>query len=245
MSKHKKNVSGRGNGPRRTRKSLVTAAAAIGAGGLIMGGPAAALMAAPAAQAAPVVPAPQQVDVLGGVLGFFGAAGQGGGISVQTVTGPLFGIADALLDAATFIPFLNFFVGNGADATTPGADGGDAIGIFAGNGGDGAPGLPGQPGGNGGDASPFGIYGTGGNGGRGGNGGYLADGTPFEAGDGGNGGAAAFLLGNGGAGGNGGTGRPGIDGVNPTTANSPDDPTVFDGDPGVLTPRRPRRRRRR
>ena len=51
----------------------MTAAAAIGAGGLIMGGPAAALMAAPAAQAAPVIPAPQQnLETSSQASGFFG-----------------------------------------------------------------------------------------------------------------------------------------------------------------------------
>ena len=86
MSKHKKNIRDGGKGPRRTRKSLVTAAAAIGAGGLIMGGPAAALMAAPAAQAAPVIPAPQQNidDILGGLMGFFGS-GSGRRNPVQTL----------------------------------------------------------------------------------------------------------------------------------------------------------------
>ena len=43
-----------------SRRPLVATAAAIGGAGIVLAAPAAALMAAPAAQAAPVVPAPQQ-----------------------------------------------------------------------------------------------------------------------------------------------------------------------------------------
>jgi hypothetical protein len=73
MCKHSKNVrgSGRGTGSRRTRKPLVATAAAIGGAGLVLAAPAAALMAAADAQAAPVVQAPLQI----GDLDFFGDGG--------------------------------------------------------------------------------------------------------------------------------------------------------------------------
>ena len=88
------NRSKRGTGSRRTRKPLVATAAAIGGAGLILGAPAAALMAAPGAQAAPVVPAPQQLSrVLG--LDFFGT----GGLSAAFL--------DPIFEIATIIPFFN------------------------------------------------------------------------------------------------------------------------------------------
>ncbi len=58
-------------------------------------------------------------------------------------------------------------IGNGADATTPDANGGDGGWLF-GSGGNGAPGAAGLPGGNGGSA---GLWGNGGLGGAGGAGG--------------------------------------------------------------------------
>ncbi|WP_136627653.1 PE family protein, partial [Mycobacterium pseudokansasii] len=82
-------------------------------------------------------------------------------------------------------------IGDGANATTPGGNGG-AGGILFGNGGNGAPGASGQAGGSGG---PAGLIGNGGAGATGGLG------AP-----GGSGGAGGWLLGNGGAGGTGGAG---------------------------------------
>ncbi|WP_191499971.1 PE family protein, partial [Mycobacterium simulans] len=131
-------------------------------------------------------------------------------------------------------------IGNGANATTPGAAGG-AGGILFGNGGAGAPGNAGQAGGNGGNAGLIGSGGSGGMGGAGaaggggGNGGWLwgnggaggqggtaiagiNDGNPGRGGSGGN----AFLFGDGGAGGQGGTGLAGPNGVNPTPAGTAD-----------------------
>ncbi len=58
-------------------------------------------------------------------------------------------------------------IGNGANATTPGGNGGDGGWLF-GSGGNGAPGAAGQSGGNGGSA---GLWGNGGAGGAGGSGG--------------------------------------------------------------------------
>ncbi len=79
-------------------------------------------------------------------------------------------------------------IGNGADAVTPGGNGGTG-GWLYGNGGKGAAGLPGQAGGSGGNA---GLIGNGGAGGAGG------------AGAAGGAGGDAWLFGTGGAGGNGG-----------------------------------------
>ena len=201
---------------RSRRRPLAATAAAIGGAGLVLGAPAAALVAAPAAQAAPVASVPQQLPDLGGLFGgldLFGGSGLGGLTSLFPST---------FLDFAGFIPGLNIFIGNGADGLLPGADGGDA-GLFIGNGGNGADGIfnpltgTSNDGGNGGNAGIF--FGDGGNGGDGVNGRpaeYLLGAQILpaaEATDGGNGGSGAFFIGNGGAGGNGGEGR---DGVNPT-----------------------------
>ncbi len=123
------------------------------------------------------------------------------------------------VDAATGRPL----IGNGANATTPGGNGGDG-GILFGNGGNGAAGASGQNGGNGGSAGLWGhggnggaggnavgaFGGTGGNGGAGGANGLLGGGNGGAGGAGGNGGAAGFVLGTtGGTGGAGGNGGPG------------------------------------
>ncbi|MBX9641103.1 MAG: PE family protein, partial [Mycobacteriaceae bacterium] len=83
-------------------------------------------------------------------------------------------------------------IGNGANATTPGGNGGDGGWLF-GNGGNGAAGAAGQAGGRGGST---GLLGNGGIGGAGGTGGAR----------GGNGGNGGWLFGAGGAGGAGGVG---------------------------------------
>jgi hypothetical protein len=83
MSKHSTNVvGGRSSGARRRRagkpaRPWVAAAAAIGGAGLVLSAPGAALMAAPAAQAAPVVPVPLQFEIPG--LDFFGSGGLSSG----------------------------------------------------------------------------------------------------------------------------------------------------------------------
>ncbi|MBX9982084.1 MAG: PE family protein, partial [Mycobacterium gordonae] len=126
---------------------------------------------------------------------------------VQTLTGagvayagaesanvaPLQGLLDAV-NAPSEAIFGRPLIGNGADATTAGANGG-AGGILVGNGGNGAPGAAGQAGGAGGAA---GLFGSGGQGGAGGIGAA-----------GGNGGRGGMLTGNGGAGGAGGAGAMG------------------------------------
>lgn len=71
----------RGSGARRSQKKvrpLVATAAAIGGAGLVLAAPAAALLANPGqAQAAPVIPAPQEpiTDLFGSVVGSAGLAG--------------------------------------------------------------------------------------------------------------------------------------------------------------------------
>ena len=105
-------------------------------------------MAAPEAQAAPVVPAPQQI----GEFDFFG----GGGLSAAPF--------DPIFEFFGAIPFVKIFIGNGADGTAAHPNGGNA-GWFAGNGGDGfSPTVPGTNGGNGGSAGWF--IGDGGKGGK-------------------------------------------------------------------------------
>ena len=134
--------SNRGTDSRRSRKPkrpLLATAAAIGGAGLILATPGAALMAAPEAQAAPVVPAPLQT----GGFDFFGT----GGLSAAPFD-PIFELFGA-------IPFVKIFIGNGTDGTAANPNGGNA-GLFAGNGGDGfSPTVPGTPGGNGGAAGSF------------------------------------------------------------------------------------------
>lgn len=98
-------------------------------------------------------------------------------------------------------------IGNGANATTPGGNGGDGGWLF-GNGGNGAPGAGGQNGGNGGSA---GLFANGGNGGVGGAGANGLVGQPrLAGGNGGNGGAGGWLYGQGGSGGLGGNGAPSL-----------------------------------
>jgi hypothetical protein len=132
---------------------LAATAAAIGGAGIILGSPAAGLLAAPGlAHAAPAVPAPQQ---LGNVGSIFGSSGLGG---ISDLLTPVFAIAGA-------IPIVNIFIGNGANGTAAHPDGFPG-GIFGGNGGNGfSPTATGADGGNGGAAGMFG--GHGGNGGNG------------------------------------------------------------------------------
>ena len=82
---------------------------------------------------------------------------------------PLAAAVQAAQSLAVFSPVKDLtgrpLIGNGANATAPGGNGGDG-GFLIGNGGNGAAGAPGQNGGNGGSA---GLWGHGGNGGAGGN----------------------------------------------------------------------------
>ncbi|WP_156771983.1 PE family protein, partial [Mycobacterium sp. 1245805.9] len=80
---------------------------------------------------------------------------------LQTVEQDVLGAINAPTELLVGRPL----IGNGANATTPGGNGGDG-GILFGNGGNGAAGATGQNGGNGGSA---GLWGHGGNGGAGGN----------------------------------------------------------------------------
>jgi hypothetical protein len=128
------------------RKPLAATVAAIGGAGLVVAAPAAALIAAPGAQAAPVVPAPQQFDIPG--LDFFGS----GGLSAA--------LFDPIFDIAGMVPVLNIFVANGVDGTATNPNGGNA-GLFFGNGGKGFDAAtPGGNGGNGGNAGPGKSTGT-------------------------------------------------------------------------------------
>src|SRR4051794_38888988 len=113
------NQSKRGTGS-QLRKPLVATVAAVGGAGMLLGAPAAGLLAAPA-QAAPVVAAPLQLPAIPG-LDFFGS----GGLSAALLD-PVFSIASA-------IPFLNIFVANGTPGTATNPNGGNA-GLFFGNGG--------------------------------------------------------------------------------------------------------------
>ena len=127
-------------------------ATVIGGAGFVLGAPAAVLMAASEAQAAPVLPAPLQFEIPG--LDFFGT----GGLSAA--------LLDPFFDMAGLIPGLNMFIGNGVDGTATSPNGGNA-GLFAGNGGNGfSRVIPGTgDGGNGGNGGLF--IGDGGNGGNG------------------------------------------------------------------------------
>ncbi|KAP28218.1 PE-PGRS family protein PE_PGRS59, partial [Mycobacterium tuberculosis MD17503] len=125
-------------------------------------------------------------------------------------------------------------IGDGADGTAPGQNGG-AGGLLYGNGGNGAAGVnAGIAGGSGGAAGLIGNGGSGGAGGAGAAGGSGGQGGLLygNGGAGGNGGAAtipggnggaggaggnAWLFGNGGAGGLGAAGAAGAAGVNPLT----------------------------
>ena len=135
-----------------SRRPLVATAAAIGGAGIVLAAPAAALITASEAQAAPVFPVPAQFEIPG--LDFFGA----GGLSAA--------LLDPFFDIAGIIPGLNIFIGNGVDGTLTSPNGG-AAGLFAGNGGAGfSRTIPGSgAGGNGGDGGLFiGDGGAGGNG---------------------------------------------------------------------------------
>ena len=89
----------------------------------MLAAPAAVLMTAPQAQAAPMFVAPQQFPEFPG-LDFFGS----GGLSAA--------LLDPVFDFAGLIPGLNIFVGNGVDGTATNINGGDA-GLLFGNGGNG------------------------------------------------------------------------------------------------------------
>src|SRR5918992_210521 len=118
---------------RGSHRPLVAAAAAIGGAGIVLAAPAAALMTAADAQAAPMRPVPQQFEIPG--LDFFGS----GGLSAA--------LLDPLFDIAGIIPGLNIFIGNGVDGTATSPNG-TAAGLLAGNGGNGfSPTVPGQNGG--------------------------------------------------------------------------------------------------
>src|SRR5690349_1087639 len=134
---------------KRTSKGIAATAAAIGSAGLILGAPAAGLLAAPGvAQAAPVVPAPLQGIDFGNL---FGSGGLGG--------------FDAIFGFFNAIPIVNIFISNGANGTADSPDGKPG-GLLFGRGGDGfSPTVPGTNGGNGGSAGFF--LGSGGNGGNG------------------------------------------------------------------------------
>ncbi|WP_372511575.1 PE family protein, partial [Mycobacterium gordonae] len=131
--------------------------------------------------------------------------------------GPLQPLLD-LVNAPTQTLLGRPLIGNGANATTPGGDGG-AGGLLIGNGGNGAAGGAGQAGGAGGQAGLIGNGGMGGIGGMGAAGGAGGSGG-WLLGNGGSGGAGglgggiggaggvARVIGFGGAGGGGGTGAP-------------------------------------
>ncbi len=91
--------------------------------------------------------------------------------------GPLQPLLD-LINAPTQALLGRPLIGDGADATTPGASGG-AGGLLFGNGGNGAVGATGQAGGAGGAAGLFGNGGDGGNGSGGGHGGSAGLAGPF------------------------------------------------------------------
>jgi hypothetical protein len=225
----------RGTGAHRPQKKarpLVATAAAVSGAGLLLAGPAAALLANPGeAHAAPGTPAPQQpiTSLFGCVLGSANPAENcDAGDNVASARGLGNGLAlanlDPFLDIAGGIPILNIFVGNGADGTALHPNGYNG-GFFIGSGGDGLSATTaGTNGGTGGKAGL--IFGKGGAGGNGANG----DAT-HVGGNGGNGGAGAMFIGNGGSGGSGGAGAPG---VNPTTSSTAGvDPMTGNGLDGV------------
>ena len=115
--------SERGSGSKQSRRPLVATAAVIGGAGMVLGAPAAALIAAPVAQAAPVFAVPQQLPPIPP----FPPIG-GGGISAAFL--------DPVYDIFGLIPGLNIFVSNGIDGTAASPNGGNA-GLLAGNGGNG------------------------------------------------------------------------------------------------------------
>lgn len=133
------------------------------------------------------------VQTLGAGAGWYASAEAANASLLQWVEQQILNIVNAPTQLLLGRPLL----GNGADATAPGARGADG-GLLYGNGGNGAPGASGRPGGAGGNAGWFGNGGAGGAGGAGATGG--------------NGGNGGQLVGNGGAGGRGGAG---INGVSP------------------------------
>src|SRR5258708_2961304 len=85
----------------KTANPLAPTAVAIGSAGLILGAPAAALLAAPGvAQAAPVAPAPQQLG-LGDLGNLFGGSGLSG------LTGGLPGLSGGLSGFDAIFGFFN------------------------------------------------------------------------------------------------------------------------------------------
>ena len=179
------NRSKRGTGSHLSKKparSLKATAAVIGGAGMILAAPGAALLADP--------PEAQAQGDLATLTTLFGASGLNGAVGAGV--GAATGLADPFFAIASGIPFVNIFIGNGADGTAANPNGGNA-GLFAGNGGDGfSPTVAtdgfGVTGGNGGNAGLF--FGSGGNGGNGtvGNAALGLDG-----GNGGNGGAGGFV----------------------------------------------------
>src|SRR5258707_9880300 len=95
---------------RGTARRLAATAAAIGSAGLILGAPAAGLLAAPGvASAAPVVPAPLQGLDLGSLFGAGGLGGLSGLIpGLGGGTGGL-GSFDAVFGFFNAIPIVNIF----------------------------------------------------------------------------------------------------------------------------------------
>lgn len=145
----------------------------------------------------------------------------------------------SVINAPTEALFNRALIGDGSNATTAGASGGDG-GILYGNGGNGAAGGAGQAGGAGGKAGLIGNGGNGGAGGSGANGGAGGRGGGLY-GNGGNGGqggtgttgaagATGGRGGNGGAGGAGGT----IPNVNTTGQDGSDGSHGADGQPGSI-----------
>ena len=151
---------------RRSIRPLATTAAVIGGAGVVLCAPGAALLVAPAAQAAPYVSAPASPpnDLCVVMTGcnnipagnLFGAAA----LSAGTTTDPF----TALFDLAGAIPGVNLLIGNGADGTAAHPNGFNG-GLFAGSGGDGySSTIAGADGGHGGNAGWF--WGNGGKGWR-------------------------------------------------------------------------------
>ena len=148
------NPSKRSVGAHRARtpvRSWRTTAAAIGGAGMLLGAPAAALLATPGIA---------QADVCQ-INGLFGC----NGLSANSDTSAM---SNVVADPSGGDPFYNYFFGNGADGTADHPDGFNG-GIFFGNGGNGYTSTtPGVAAGNGGAGGFF--FGNGGNGGNGANG---------------------------------------------------------------------------
>jgi hypothetical protein len=162
----------------------------------------------------------QFVQALNGA-GFSYAGTEAANVSpLQTLEQNVLGAVNAPTEALLGRPL----VGNGANGSTPGANGG-AGGLLWGNGGNGASGGIGQAGGNGGAA---GLIGHGGAGGHGGTSSYNPGGF---GGTGGNGGTAA-LIGDGGAGGGAGVSFSGTAGTGGNGGNAQLIGNGGDGGPG-------------